>query len=88
MASVTNHLVEFKLYNVESNMLGNTGCEILSRAYWPQLRNLKLANNNIKSEGAKHLRRSNWPLLNIIDISKNLMLRLKPHQERRLPIVL
>ena len=87
MASVTNHLVEFKLYHVESNMLEIKGCEILSRADWLQLRNLKLANNDIKSEGVKHLRRSNWPLLNSIDISKNLMLRFKP-QERRLPIIL
>jgi hypothetical protein len=44
-------------------MIGDKGCEWLSKSNWPCLIELGLESNKIGFEGVKHLGNANWPLL-------------------------
>ena len=59
--------------NSENNLIGDDGCEYLSKAVWPHLTVLNLYNNQIGSDGVKHLRKANWPLIKKLIIGKHEM---------------
>jgi hypothetical protein len=73
LAPTSKHKIMSDWNNLEKNLIGNDGCEYLSKAVWPHLAVLNLYKNTIGSEGVKHLRKANWPLIKKFIIGKHKM---------------
>ena len=66
MAFTSINLIRYKFQNLDRNLIGNEGCDYLSKADWPRLSILQLSKNEIESEGVGLLVQANWPLLKTI----------------------
>ena len=76
MATTERVKFGFILYNLDENIIGNKGCEFLSKSDWPFMKKLDFCRNQIGSEGVVHLRKANWPLLESIKLSIIIMFKI------------
>jgi hypothetical protein len=55
--------IGFIFVNAGSNIIGDGGCEHLSKAFWPLLESIDLGYSKISSKGCEHISSAKWPLL-------------------------